>query len=170
MLGRAGCLRAAPPPLKTVAIYAEPLYLIGPVTDRRLTSAEIRLADVASYPLVMGPRSHTTRNTLEEAAAGLGIKLTMGQELAAESLRRSLILHNGSYTVAAYSMFAEEIEKRLLSAGRIVQPGLSQTVNMIYSASVKPALEQTILAVIQSLVARTPKTLGANDFAAVAAE
>jgi LysR family nitrogen assimilation transcriptional regulator len=169
-LDMAICLCAAPLPLKTVAMYAEPLYLIGPVTDRRLAGAEIRLADVASYPLVMGPRSHTTRKTLEEAVAGLGIKLTIEQELAAGSLRRSLILRNGSYTVAAYSMFAEEIEKGLLSARHIVQPGLSQTVNLIYTAGVKPALEQTILAVTQSLVARTPKTLGANDFAAIAAE
>jgi DNA-binding transcriptional LysR family regulator len=169
-LDMAICLNVAPPPLKTVALYSEPLYLIGPATDRRLLSADISLTEVADHPLVIGQRGHTTRKTLEDAAARLGVKLTIEQELAAGSLRRSLILRNGNYTVAAYSMFAEEIEKGLLSARRIIRPELTQTVNLIYAAGINPALEQTFLPVIQSLVARAPKVSSAIDFASIAAE
>src|SRR5258706_914816 len=170
VLDMAICLDVAPSPFKNVALYSEPLYLIGPATDCPAQDREISLAEAASYPLVIGPRGHTTRKTLEDAAGHLGVKLTIQQELAAGSLRRSLVLRNGSFTVAAFSMFAEEIKSGLLSARRIIRPELSQTVNLIYAAGINPILEQSFLTIIRSLVARTPKVSGAIDLASIAAE
>jgi LysR family nitrogen assimilation transcriptional regulator len=169
-LDMAICLTAAQPPLKNVTLYSEPLYLIGPARDCGANGMDIPLAEVTGYPLVTGPRGHTTRKTLEDAVARLGIKLIIEQELTAGSLRRSLIVRNGSYTVAAYSMFAEEIKNGLLGARRIVSPELSQTVNLIYAPCINPILEQSFLTVIRSLVSRTPKAPGATGFASIAAE
>jgi LysR family nitrogen assimilation transcriptional regulator len=170
-LDMAICLDVAPPPFKNVALYTEPLYLIGPATDRpQAKGREISLAEAIGHALVIGPRAHTTRKRLEDAAVRLGIKLTIEQELAEGSLRRSLVLRNGSFTVAAFSMFAEEINSGLLSARRIVSPELSQTVNLIYPLGINPILEQSFLTIIRSLVARTPKLSGVIDFASIAAE
>jgi LysR family nitrogen assimilation transcriptional regulator len=169
-LDMAICLTAAKPPLKNVMLYSEPLYLIGPAIDCRQSSGDVCLVEAASYPLVIGPRGHTTRKAIEDAAGQLGIKLMIEQELAAGSLRRSLILRNGSYTIAAFSMFAEEIKNGLLSARRIIKPQLTLTVNLIYAAGINPIVEQSFLTIIQSLVPRTPKASDVIDSASIAAE
>jgi LysR family transcriptional regulator, nitrogen assimilation regulatory protein len=169
-LDMAICLDVAPSPFKNVALYTEPLYLIGPATDCSVPNREVSLAEVARFPLLIGPRGHTTRKTLEDAAGHLGIKLIIEQELAAGSLRRTLVLRNGSFTVGAFSMFAEEIKSGLLIARRIIRPELSQTANLIYAAGINPVLEQNFLRIIRSLVAGTPKVSGVIDLASIAAE
>jgi LysR family transcriptional regulator, nitrogen assimilation regulatory protein len=164
------CLEPPPSTLKAVRLYSEALYLIGPISDERLARSDISLAEVANYPLVLGPRNHTPRRLLEEAAARHGIKLAIDQELEAASLRRSLIMRNGNYTVAPYSMFAEEIEKELLCARRLVDPPVTLSVHMAQAAPINPLLEQVIQTVVQSFVARMPDALGAAGFASIAAE
>jgi LysR family nitrogen assimilation transcriptional regulator len=147
------CHDPAPAPLKTALLYSEPLYLIGPVSDRKLSRSDIILAEAARYPLVMGPRGNTLRRNLEEAAAAQGLPLTIDQEPEAGWLRRSLVLRNGCYTVAAAGMYMAEIRNGFLCARRLIEPELRQPVNMIYDAAIDPTLERAILSAIRSRMA-----------------
>lgn len=165
-LDMAICLNPAKAPLKTVPLYQEPLYLIGPA-DPRL-AAEVTMAELARYSLVLGQRSHTPRRTLEEAAAAQGVKLIIDQELEVGSLRRSLVLHDGRYTVEAYGMFAEEIEKEKLSARRIADPRVTQSVNCVFAAGVPRTLETRLLSMVRAAVAAAP--IVRPDFTSMAAE
>lgn len=165
-LDMAICLNPAKTPLKTVPLYHEPLYLIGPADPRAPT--EVTVAELARYPLVLGPRSHTSRRTLEDAAAACGVKLKVDQELEVGSLHRSLILHDGRYTVSAYGIFAEEIEKGLLSARRIADVGVCQSVNAVYGANLPRALHDVLLSMVRAAVSAAP--IVRPDFAAIAAE
>lgn len=164
------CLNPAPAPLKTVPIYDEALYLIGPFSQETSERRDVTLAEVADFPLILGQRGHVLRRTLEDAATREGVSLKIAHELRMGSLHRSLVLRSGGYTVSAFSMFAEEIEKGLLRAWRIVEPDLTQTVNMICGAGIDPALERTVLSVMRSLASYVQRDHAALDCMAIAAE
>lgn len=154
------CLSPGLAPLKSMRLYSEPLCLIGPACGKG-AAKPVTLAQLARHPLVLGQRGHTPRRILEEVAMRAGVSLTIDQELSATSLRRSLILRNGSYTVAPYSLFAEEIEKGLLSACRIVNSHLDVSVYLNYSRAIPPLLKQAILSSVEAVVARTPHAVAA---------
>lgn len=164
------CLSPGRTPLKTRPLYSEPLFLIGPVDDPQTARADITMAELSTYSLVLGPRGHTPRRVLEDAAAERGIRLTLDQELESGTLRRSLVLHNGRYTVCAYGGFSEEIAKGLLCARRIVDPQVRQCVHAVYVANIAPALEQTLVLLIDTVLRGVPVPHTVRDFAAIAAE
>jgi LysR family transcriptional regulator, nitrogen assimilation regulatory protein len=169
-LDMAICLTPGAAPLKTVSLYNEPLYLVGPVTDPSTAFTDVTLAEFGKFPLVIGKRTHTPRKALEDAAIRQGVKLVIDQELEASSLRRSLILRNGRYTVAAFGMFAEEIENGELCARRIVDPQITQSVNVVYASSLAPDMEQTLLSFIRSRVCAMAPIRNYPGIAAIAAE
>ncbi len=157
-LDMAICHDVVPRPLKSAPLYSEPLYLIGPVSDRKMSRSDISVAEVARYPLIMGPPGHALRRSLEEAVNARGLALTIEQEPADGWLRRSLVLRNGCYTVAAAGMYVAEIKEGFLSARRLVEPDLRQDVNMIYNPAIGMALERTLLSVLRTLVADLPES------------
>ena len=164
------CLDAAPAPHHSICLYSEPLCLIGPIFNAETGKTGVSLAALSAYPLVLGQRTNMPRRLLEDAAARANVSLTIDQELAAASLRRSLILRNGAYTVAPYSMFAEEIERGQLGARRIISPDLTISMHLVQAETVNSALKQVIFSVINTVVARTPYASAAISNVPMAAE
>jgi LysR family nitrogen assimilation transcriptional regulator len=164
------CLSTGRPPLRTVPIYSEPLYLIGPKADLSSLGKRIRLADLAALPLVLGCRARTPRRLLDDAVAAAGIKLTIDQEVESQALLRSLILHSGRYTVAPYGAFTEEIESKSLSAWRIVGPEIRQSVNALYPASLPASVEKSVGQIVQLILNEAFLPPDAINLVSIAAE
>lgn len=148
------CLGAGRPPLRTIPIYSEPLYVVGSQSDLRSHQKRISLAELAALPLVLGYRAHTPRRLLEDVAARAAIKLTVDQEVDSLALLRSLVLHSGCYTVVPYGTFAEELANKSLTARRIVSPEIRQSVSVVYPMTVSASLEGIIGGVIQLILNR----------------
>lgn len=162
------CLCAGKPPLKTVPIYDEPLYLVGPKSDLSPSRKKISVAELASVPLVLGHRAHTSRRLLDDAMSRAGTRLTVDQEIESLALLRSLVLHNGRYTVAPYGSFAAEIDNKVLSARRIVNPEIRQAVCLVYPATVSLSLEGMVDWLIRLLVNEAPVSADAVSLASTA--
>jgi LysR family nitrogen assimilation transcriptional regulator len=150
------CFTEGKPPLKTVPIYNEPLYVVGPRSDLSPHRKKISVMELAGLPLVLGHRAHASRLLLEDAAVRAGTKLTIDQEIESQALLRSLVLHSGHYTVAPYGAFAEEINNSTLSAWRIVSPEIRQSVNLVIPATVSNSLERSIARLIQLILEKAP--------------
>jgi LysR family nitrogen assimilation transcriptional regulator len=164
------CLSIGRPPLRTLPIYNEPLYLIGPRSDLKNLRQKVSVTELSGLPLVLGYRSHMPRCILEDAATSAGIKLTVDQEIESQSLLRSLVLHSGRYTVAPYGMFAQEIANGSLSARRIVDPEIRQSVNAVYASTVSPSLQRMIVTLTQSILNDAPILPDAVNLVSIAAE
>jgi len=168
-LDLAVCLDEGRRPLKTIAVYSEPLYLVGPKSDLRSRQRIISLAELTAFPLVLGNRGHTARRLLEEAATVAGIKLTVDQEVDSLALLRSVVLHGGCYTVIPHGTFAAEIANKSLSVRRIVNPEIRQSVNVLHPAAVSASMEKIIGRVIQRMRSRTPVSSQAMSLVSTAA-
>jgi LysR family nitrogen assimilation transcriptional regulator len=164
------CLNMGRAPLRTRRIYSESLYAIGPNTAFPTSRKKISVRDLSALPLVLGCRARTSRRLLEEAAGAVDIKLTVDEEVESQALLRSLVLHSGRYTVAPYGIFAEEIETGLLSAARIVDPEIHQSVNAVYAGDLPASLDKFIAMLIEMILTKAPLPLDAANLASIAAE
>jgi LysR family nitrogen assimilation transcriptional regulator len=164
------CLTTGKPPLRTIPIYSEPLYVVGPKTSPSSLRKQTTLAELAALPLVLGARARAPRRLLDEAAAAAGFKLTVDQEVESQALLRSLVLHSGRYTVAPYGAFAEEIENKSLSARRIVGPEIRQSVNAVYPASLPASVERSVGRLVLSVLNEAPLPPDAINLLSIAAE
>jgi LysR family nitrogen assimilation transcriptional regulator len=164
------CLNAGKPPLRTVPICSEPLYLIGPGTASKSMQESVTVAELAGLPLVLGCRARTPRRLLEEAASAAGIRLKVDQEVETQALLRSLVLHSDRYTVAPYGAYAEEIEKNLLSATRIVDPEIQQVVHAVYPATLPARLEKLVFGLVQAILHDASLPKGSVNLVSMAAE
>src|SRR5665213_1061618 len=162
------CLSVARAPLRTIPIYNESLYAIGPKAAFSTLRKKITVRELSALPLVLGCRARTPRRLLEEAAAAGGIKLAVDEEVESQALLRSLVLHNDCYTVAPYGTFAAEIESRLLSAARIVAPEVRQSVNAVCAGDLPASLNKFIAMLVEVILAQAPLPLDAANPASIA--
>ena len=149
------CVATQPAPgLRIVPLYREYLHLIGPPGPAG--AAPIAFADLAHERLMTGPREHLARRRMDEVAEQLGVTLNVTQELEPGGLRRSLVVHGASHTIAACGMFVDEIDRGVLSARRIVDPTVAFEIQMVCGANLLAGVEEALLAAIRAVASSRP--------------
>lgn len=102
-------------------LMSEPLDLIASPRGGKLPE-EIPAAMLARHPLVLPSRPHGLRHQLEMWAARSGIELNVRAECDAFCSLIELVRSGAAATILPRRPLAEEIERRCLTAARIVEP------------------------------------------------
>jgi len=107
------------------AVFEEELFLIGSAQDASgHAPKQIRLKDIARYPLVIPGRMHALRQIVEARAAEEGSKLSIALEVDAVGAILDLVCEGYGYAVLPINAAASDPLKRPFSVTRIRQPTL----------------------------------------------
>ncbi|TMH26448.1 MAG: LysR family transcriptional regulator [Betaproteobacteria bacterium] len=107
------------------ALFEEELFLIGSAQDASGPAPkQIRLKDIARYPLVIPGRMHALRQIVEARAAEEGSKLSIALEVDAVGAILDLVCEGYGYAVLPINAAASDPLKRPFSVTRIRQPTL----------------------------------------------
>jgi len=103
-------------------LFTEELFLVS--KEASIAAGEIRLRDLARYPLVIPGRQHAIRTLVETQAAERGIKLTIALEVDAVSSVLDLVEEGYGHAVLPLNAVIADPMKRRFQLSRIVEPKL----------------------------------------------
>jgi LysR family nitrogen assimilation transcriptional regulator len=143
------------PSIELQPLLDEPLYLIAPLADklRRKARKNIALADLADYPLIIPSRPHSIRMSVENALAGVGVKIRVAHEIECIPAVIDLVRQGHGYAVLPLnavksSPWADEVLTK-----PIVSPNLTSSLSIAISAQrPKSPLMRKSIDVIRDIV------------------
>lgn len=107
------------------ALFEEELFLIGMTGGTGGQAPEqIRLKDIARYPLIIPGRMHALRQVVETRAAEEGVKLSIALEVDAVGAILDLVCEGYGYAVLPINAPATDPLRRPFSVTRIRHPTL----------------------------------------------
>jgi LysR family transcriptional regulator, nitrogen assimilation regulatory protein len=118
------------PPDDELLVLTSPVCLVGPPGDRLTKSREVEFANLHEVPLIQpGPAS--SRQSLEETARKLAVRLNIIAEVDSLDLMKSLVAQRGGYALLLEMSVAEDVQAGRLSAARVVHPEMVGRVCLI---------------------------------------
>ena len=158
-VGRVDCALVynapASPSVELQPLLDEQLYLIAPLADqsRRKARKSITLAELADYPLIIPSRPHSIRMSVENALAGVDVKIKVAHEIECIPAVIDLVRQRHGYGVLPLnavnsSPWADEV---LIKP--IVAPVLTSSLSVAISAQrPKSPLMRKSIDVIRDIV------------------
>lgn len=141
------------PEMVSTPLFSESFFLIGPVTLLGHEDSPLEFKALARYPLNLERSHHSLPRKLRAMAVDSGIRLNVALETDDESLRARMLLDLDHCTVAPFGLWSEEIEKGLLRARMVCDPGIERTLFLV-SRRKQNAIEAKILEATSELVDR----------------
>ena len=122
-----------PPIRSTVAVplFEEDLVLIGRREVIGNVGETVAFDNLKEYPLVVEPRGHHVRKTLDEAALKRGVRLKIVSEVEPVATKLSLLMQSSVCAVAPDWVYRKELREGLLVACQIVGPSLTLKLNLM---------------------------------------
>jgi len=147
------------PQLEFERVRASDVYLIGAAAKRgtRLP-ANVRLADLPQYPLIIPSRPNVFRNLIESECARHGVRLDVLLEIDSINAVLDLVERGIGYAVLTRDALEGHPGVRALTAARIISPAIS-TPLVIATAAQRPlsSLARHTIALIKSELAEPPR-------------
>jgi LysR family nitrogen assimilation transcriptional regulator len=106
-------------------VYREELFLISNAARPPRVPAQIELAEIARYPLVISSRNHAIRDLVEAQAARHRIKLDIALEVDAVASVLELVQEGYGHAILPLNaLMRQERNKQRLAVTRITKPSL----------------------------------------------
>jgi DNA-binding transcriptional LysR family regulator len=113
-------------------ILSSPLCLVGPPGDRLTRSGEIEFSSLNNVPLIQ-PGHASSRQSLDETARSLGVRLNFIAEVDSLDLIKILVAKRGGNALLLEMSIAEDVLAGRLSVARVVQPEMTGHVCLVYA-------------------------------------
>ncbi len=132
-------------------LLEEPLCLIGPRTDFRLTR-RLRLADLPRFALILPSQPNAIRRLVETRLASLGLRPQVAMEIDAVPAILELVAEGHGFAVLPPRALQGAATAARLAAAAIVAPQLSSALAIVTSAQ-RPStpLQKAVVAMIEEL-------------------
>jgi LysR family transcriptional regulator, nitrogen assimilation regulatory protein len=158
-VGRVDCALVynapASPSVELQPLLDEPLYLIAPLADksRRKARRTIALAELADYPLIIPSRPHSIRMSVENALAGVEVKIQVAHEIECIPAVVDLVRQGHGYAVLPLNAVKSSPWADEVLIKPIVAPGLTSSLSIAMSAQrPKSPLMRKSIEVIREIV------------------
>ena len=155
-VGRVDCALVydapASPSVELQPLLEEPLYLIAPLADKSRRKT-IALAQLADYPLIIPSRPHSIRMSVENALAGVEVKIKVAHEIECIPAVVDLVRQGHGYAVLPLNAVKSSPWADEVLIKPIVAPGLTSSLSIAMSAQrPKSPLMRKSIEVIRDIV------------------
>lgn len=129
--------------VSTEALIEEELFLTGRF-DHESESEDVSFARLKNYPLILPQQKHGVRQMVIEAAEQRGIELNELPVTAALQPTIELVSSGKGYSLFPMSAIHNRLDRRGLTARRIVRPRLTHTVALSFPTH-RPLTQATLV-------------------------
>jgi LysR family nitrogen assimilation transcriptional regulator len=146
-------------------LLEQDLYAVASPKIIGVTSEPIEFAELAQFRLILlgnGSRAQRgLRTQLESIAQAEDIKLSVAYEIQAISVAKQLAEREIGVAVLPFGTVRNAVQEGRLSARRIISPGVSRELNLIWGAH-RPltAAEETIKNVVTEMIVESRDSIG----------
>jgi LysR family nitrogen assimilation transcriptional regulator len=143
--------------IETTPIFEEELCLIGPApkSRRKRKITDVRVADLAQFPLILPEQSHVIRRLLDSHAILAGIKLNIACEISSVPSIVDLVCAGYGYAVLSENAVAAWGHTKELEARLLIDPRVYSTLCVCIASHRKPsALAARTLRLLPELIVR----------------
>jgi LysR family nitrogen assimilation transcriptional regulator len=115
-------------------VWSEDLYLIGADVPHRPMPAEVPMADLPSWPVIVPSQPNALRNLAEVECARLGVRLNITLEVDSIESLLDLVDRGMGYAILSRNAILGRAQRPNLRAAHIVSPNLGSRLVIASSA------------------------------------
>ncbi len=113
-------------------VLSSPLCLVAPPGDRLTRSPEVAFADLHDVPLIQ-PGPAASRQSLEETARKMSVRLNIIAEVDSLDLMKSLVAQRGGYALLLEVSIRDDVQAGRLSAAKVISPEMVGHICLVQS-------------------------------------
>jgi DNA-binding transcriptional LysR family regulator len=123
------------PNITATPLLEEALWVVGAASAKFRRQKPVPLASLAGKPLILPSGPHGIRTLVDHACAVSNLELTIAVETNAMSIQKSLVLGGHGLTILPPIAFADELERKQVTAAPLCDPTITRTIVLALPAN-----------------------------------
>jgi LysR family nitrogen assimilation transcriptional regulator len=122
------------PDIDAQPLLEEELWVVGGPGAKLRRHKPVSLASLTGQPMILPSGPHGIRTIVDHACAISNVELTIAVETNAMSIQKSLVLGGHGLTILPPIAFADELERKRVSAAPLSDPKITRTIALALPA------------------------------------